>query len=143
MQHGKLLTAESALAFASAGKATLTLVSIKTGTRFTYRISANDTGETLFVGLLIGSDNESDYKYIGRIFRNTFYAGRKIPKPGDINSDAPAVKAFTWAWQKINGGQIPIELEIWHEGKCGRCGRKLTVPESINSGFGPECITRI
>jgi hypothetical protein len=28
---------------------------------------------------------------------------------------------------------------VWHEGRCGRCGRKLTVPESIESGFGPEC----
>jgi hypothetical protein len=31
-------------------------------------------------------------------------------------------------------------LEIWHEGRCGRCGRKLTVPESIHNGYGPECI---
>jgi hypothetical protein len=26
-----------------------------------------------------------------------------------------------------------------HEGKCGRCGRLLTVPSSIESGIGPEC----
>src|ERR1700675_3055956 len=24
-------------------------------------------------------------------------------------------------------------------GKCGRCGKPLTVPESIASGFGPDC----
>jgi len=29
---------------------------------------------------------------------------------------------------------------VFHEGACGRCGRTLTVPESIASGFGPECI---
>lgn len=34
-------------------------------------------------------------------------------------------------------------VEIWHEGKCGRCGRQLTVPESIESGFGPECVKMI
>jgi len=30
-------------------------------------------------------------------------------------------------------------LEIWHEGRCGRCNRKLTVPASIALGIGPEC----
>ena len=25
------------------------------------------------------------------------------------------------------------------KGKCGRCGRKLTVPSSIESGLGPHC----
>jgi len=27
--------------------------------------------------------------------------------------------------------------------RCGRCGRVLTVPESVESGFGPECIGRL
>jgi hypothetical protein len=30
-------------------------------------------------------------------------------------------------------------LEVWHEGRCGRCGRALTVPESVERGIGPEC----
>ncbi|MGQ4872128.1 MAG: DUF6011 domain-containing protein, partial [Candidatus Thorarchaeota archaeon] len=32
---------------------------------------------------------------------------------------------------------LPEKVRIWHEGKCGRCGRRLTVPESIESGYGP------
>jgi hypothetical protein len=34
-------------------------------------------------------------------------------------------------------------FDVHHEGKCGRCGRKLTVPESVKSGFGPECAGKI
>lgn len=30
-------------------------------------------------------------------------------------------------------------IEVWHEGRCGRCARRLTVPESILIGIGPEC----
>jgi predicted metal-dependent hydrolase len=30
-------------------------------------------------------------------------------------------------------------FNVHHEGKCGRCGRLLTVPSSIESGIGPEC----
>ena len=33
-------------------------------------------------------------------------------------------------------------VQVWHEGRCGKCGRKLTVPESLTSGLGPECAGR-
>ena len=141
---GRLMTAESALAFIRAGKATVTLVSARTGTRFTYRVSAAPDGaDTFFVALLNGPDNTGDYKYLGRIARGIFWAGRKVPRPGDIGPDSPSSKAFTWAWKHLIRGELPDSLEIWHEGRCGRCARKLTVPASIASGFGPECIGRM
>jgi len=141
---GRLMTAESALAFLRAGKATVTLVSEKTGTRFTYRVSAAPDGtDTFFVALLNGPDNTGDYKYLGRIARGIFWAGRKVPRPGDIGPDAPSAVAFTWAWKALVRGTVPAALQIWHEGRCGRCARKLTVPASIASGFGPECIGRM
>jgi len=140
---GRLETAEAALAYIRAGKATVTLVSVKTGTRFTYRVSAAPEGEALFVGLLSGPDNTSDYKYMGRISRGVFWAGRKIPRPHDVGASAPSSKAFAWAWRALSRGVLPDELEVWHEGRCGRCARKLTVPASIASGFGPECIGKI
>ena len=31
---------------------------------------------------------------------------------------------------------LPTFIEIWHEGKCGKCGRTLTVPDSIINGLG-------
>jgi hypothetical protein len=140
---GRLATAETALAYIRAGKATVTLVSVKTGTRFTYRVSAAPEGDALFVGLLSGPDNTADYKYMGRVSRDIFWAGRKIPRPHDIGRDAPSSKAFAWAWQNLVRGILPDMLEIWHEGRCGRCARKLTVPASIASGFGPECMGKL
>lgn len=145
---GRLTTAGAAETFMLAGKATVTLVSVKTGTRFTYRISASPDKSCHFVALLSGPDNEGDYKYLGRIARSMFWAGRKIPREGDIGRDAPSMRAFAWAWQQIvsagiRGGALPEQLEIWHEGRCGRCARKLTVPSSVASGFGPECIGKL
>jgi len=138
---GRFTSAESALAFVRAGKATVTLVSVKTGVRFTYRATAKD--DCIFVGLLNGPDNTSDYKYLGRIARGIFWAGRKSPRPGDISPDAPSARGFDWAWRHLVKGELPESLEIWHEGRCGRCSRKLTVPASIASGFGPECAGRM
>jgi Family of unknown function (DUF6011) len=141
--RGRLHSAADAGRFMLAGKSTVTLVSQKTGARFTYRISATPDGAAYFVGLLSGPDNNADYKYLGRISRGIFWPGRKVPKPGDISRDAPSARAFDWAWRALARGTMPEQLEIWHEGRCGRCGRKLTVPESIAQGFGPECVTRI
>jgi hypothetical protein len=133
-------TAAAARAFLLGGNATVTLVSTKTGTRFTYKIRVSDDGKTHFVSLLNGPDNESDYKYLGRIASGvTFWAGRKVPKAGDIGPDAPSSAAFAWTWRQILNNALPDALEIWHEGRCARCNRKLTVPSSIESGFGPEC----
>ena len=30
-------------------------------------------------------------------------------------------------------------FDVHHEGKCGKCGRPLTVPESVKTGLGPIC----
>lgn len=71
-QPGKLNTPKKAFHFALAGNATLTVVSRKTGTRFTYKIQApkdSDPGNNpiWFVKGLTGSDNESDFTYLGQI----------------------------------------------------------------------------
>jgi hypothetical protein len=140
---GQLTTAELARNYILGGNATVTLQSQKTGTRFTYRIRVSDDGNAYFVNVLIGADNNHDYQYLGRISRDVFWIGRKTPRPGDISRDAPSAKAFDWTWRALVKGVLPEQLSVWHEGSCGRCGRKLTVPESIAAGFGPECAERI
>ncbi len=143
----RFTSADAALDFILGGNATVTLVSVRTGTRFTYKIRAADDGRVHFVSLLGGPDNEADYRYLGRISGGeTFWAGRRTPKPGDVGPEAPSSRAFAWAWTALlghTGREVPAQLEIWHEGRCGRCNRKLTVPASIESGFGPECAGKV
>jgi hypothetical protein len=141
--QARFQTAVAARDFITGGNATVTLVSTKSGTRFTYKIRANDEGDVFFVSLLSGPDNENDYRYMGRIARGVFWQGRKVPKPGDVGPDAPSSVAFKWAWERLCRGVMLDSLEIWHEGRCGRCSRKLTVPSSIASGFGPECAGKV
>jgi len=145
--RGRLATAADAVQFMTAGRATVTLVSKKTSQRFTYRLGATEDKSTIFVSVLTGSDNESDYSYLGRIASGPsgriFWAGRKVPRPGDVGRDAPSSKAFAWTWQNLVRGTLPEQLEVWHEGRCGRCGRKLTVPQSVAQGFGPECVQHV
>ena len=138
--EAKFTTAADARSFMLGGNATVTIVSLGTGTRFTYKVRASDDGEVYFVALLSGPDNETDYSYLGRITRGVFWAGRKTPKPSDVHPGATSSQAFAWVWKLLAKDQLHANLEIWHEGRCGRCNRKLTVPASIASGFGPECV---
>lgn len=130
----QLKTGAEVLQFIYAGKAMLTVVGAKD--RFTYKIKIADDGNLHFVSVLNGPDNWSNYQYIGFIRDGQLIAGKKG------HPDAASYKAFAWTLAHLvkNPEQIAEPLEVWHEGKCGRCGRKLTVPESIDQGYGPECI---
>lgn len=146
--QGQLTDGSRARTFALAGNARLTLVSQKTGARYTYRVRAKDVPQTegaaapdatktlFFVHLLSGQDNNSDYTFLGTIFNGTEYRhGRK----STVSPESPSAKGFAWAWSYLTRGELPPGCEVWHEGRCGRCGRALTVPESIATGLGPIC----
>jgi len=151
------LGADAVRAFVLAGDARFTLRSRKTGVRFTYRVARapERAGERpwrlpWFVSVLTGPDNGRDYKYAGLLVevgterpglgveqrpRVEFRTTAKSPDP-----DSPSMRAFAWFWRSVE--RLPTELEVWHSGMCGRCGRELTVPESIQTGLGPVCAAR-
>jgi hypothetical protein len=130
----------SARTFVFAGKATITLLSLKTGARFTYKVKRSKTNPKLyFVSVLTGPDNEMDYHYLGTVFEDGHF---RVTAKSTISHEAPSALAFAWFSKLLNHSTFPTGLEVWHEGKCGACGRKLTVPESIASGLGPECRNR-
>lgn len=130
---------ESAMKFILAGKAVFTLRSNRTGTRFTYKVrkpSEDKPGPPVwFVSLLTGPNNEGDYQYLGIIRDGQF----QLTGKSKAKKDAPSVVAFSWFLRFAAKGEDP-HVELWHAGRCGRCGRTLTVPESVDAGFGPECI---
>jgi len=147
--QGRLTTWDVTGRFVFAGNATFTLRSKKTGERFTYRMAAAKNVNNLlmgtgqqkvyFVSLLRGPSNEDDYAYMGLIDARGFHCTTK----SRVREEAPSYKAFSWFFAKLQaGGTMPKTLEVWHEGRCGRCGRKLTVPESVAAGLGPECAGR-
>lgn len=139
--HNGLLTGTEARRYALAGNARLTLVSRRTGNRFTYKIKAakDEDGKPkgfFFVSVLTSPDNVDGYTYLGTISGDRFRHGVKSP----IGLDAPSARAFVWGWERLEGH---ADLEVYHDGSCGRCGRLLTVPSSVLSGIGPECALRL
>ena len=142
--RGQLTSLEDIKNFVLAGNATITVRSGSTGSRFTFKVRTpkNAKSPIWFVSLLTGSDNENNYEYFGQIRQNgSFDHGRK----SRITNDSTGAKAFRWLWNMVQADRSDVldQADVWHEGQCGRCGRKLTVPESVASGFGPECINHI
>ncbi|MBW1779332.1 MAG: hypothetical protein JRL30_01210 [Deltaproteobacteria bacterium] len=136
------------LKFMMAGKAIFTILNSSNGHRFTFKVTkAKDATARgpWFVKVLTGPDNGAHYKYLGCVWVSpsrypkirTYSHGRK----SKIADDASSVRAFRWILARLQKEEpMPVNVQVFHEGRCGRCGRRLTVPESIESGYGPECI---
>lgn len=124
--------------FIFAGKAIFTIQNEKTGNHFTFKVKqAKDQKPVWFVSILNGSDNYSNYAYIGTIFNTDF----RWTKKSKVNRESQSFKSFSWVLRNIN--TLPDFVKVHHEGQCGRCGRRLTVPESIERGIGPECLKKV
>lgn len=133
--------------FVTGGNAYFTIVNPSNGNRYTYRVNQkeNDDGSKSphFVSVLTGPNNWRNYSYFGIIRRNgQFFLGSS--RTARISADTLSVLAFSWVWKQILSGNAEQfeRIEFWHEGRCGMCGRKLTVPESIANGIGPICEKR-
>lgn len=136
------LSNADALRFILAGNAKFTLRNSRTGNRFTFRVRAkrsDDAAPIYFVQLLTGPDNSADFEYLGYIRGGRYQHGDRKSR---IGKDAPSATVALWFFPRLFAGTLPDAIEIWHEGTCGRCGRALTVPESIAAGLGPECAGR-
>ncbi len=138
--------------FLLAGKATFTIRTPDAGHR-TYRVVRKEaTGqwpETFFAYLMTGSENDSDssYTYLGKLDP---FTGQVVPtaKSGWREKETPwhvrllnRVLARVWSFDHAAFERHGYRLS--HAGKCGRCGRTLTVPASIESGIGPECAKHV
>ena len=134
--EGHKLNNSEALKFIFAGKSLVTLLNSKTGNRFTFKVKQAKDSNMFFISVLTGPEN---YSYIGTCIEGVYRHGKKSV----ISKDAQSVRVFDYVFSNLCKGALPEFIEIWHEGKCGKCGRTLTVPSSIESGFGPECSKRV
>lgn len=132
-------TVNVAREFVLAGNATFTVKNHQTGNEFTYRVvqNATDYNRPHWVSVMF----ECEYKNVGVIFDTVNF--RHYAKCHLLKT-SPEWKAFNWVWDMLtNDTPMPEFVTLKHEGKCGRCGRKLRVTESIVNGIGPVCAKKL
>ncbi|RLB46237.1 MAG: hypothetical protein DRJ42_28110 [Deltaproteobacteria bacterium] len=156
--RGEMRDPETVRRYILGGHGTFTARSLRTGSRLTFRLSRprhSDAGDArIYVRVLTGPENTADYTWLGtfrtadRDWRGrTYAAGWTHSRKSDIGESAPSARTVAWLLPRVlRGGRhldaVMEQTEFWHEGRCGACGRKLTVPESIKSGIGPVCAGR-
>lgn len=131
--------------FFFAGRAFLTFRNNQTGTHMTVKVKQvtdkNDRKIKLpifFVNVRLLDDKEVGYKYIGTIFQETMSV--KLAK--DVVQGTQLYEVMGFIMRSLKDPQTLRDkgVTLLHEGHCMRCGRQLTHPESINTGFGPDCL---
>lgn len=119
--------------FILAGHAIFTIESTRTGAWYTYKVNSSKKDINLFfVNVLTGGD---DYVYMGMIKNNIF----SLTKASKFTKDSTSFKAFDFYFRNIMAGKIHPEINFYHLGICGKCGKPLSDPNSINRGIGPVC----
>ena len=116
--------------------ATMTVVTDASGGRVTVRFRRPKGFGSVLVDVMTGSDNEADFAFLGTVRPNGFVAVSPKSKAGAKGLRAQMILNWTFAHAQADDLRT---VRVLHSGCCGRCGRKLTVPESIDSGLGPEC----
>lgn len=122
-----------------------TLVSRKTATRFTYKISSWNTNnyrdkKSYTVAVLTGTDNDNHFQTIAYIHKEKDSMPQLHHAYRRISKDAPSYKAFVWLFvNMLHTQKLSDSVIIYNSGKCAKCGRTLTDPLSIERGLGPEC----
>lgn len=129
-----------------AGRVTVTFRSVRTGEHITLTAKARGKDEATdqwistpladaLVVFIEVPNQEGWNDKVGKVTRRAGFTP-------DRNADA--ARAFC-ARQLLNflaGSPMPDGLEAHEESRCGRCGRQLTDPVSIERGIGPECYGR-
>jgi len=136
MEGHRIINTKDAIKYMFAGKSVVTFLNSQSGNRFTFKIKSVKNSNLFFVSVLTSPDN---YSYIGTCVEGQYKHGKK----SKLIKDSQSVKVCEFMLNRIKTDNLPDFLEVWHEGNCGKCGRRLTVPSSIENGLGPECIKRL
>lgn len=131
MNH--ILTKDESLNFIMGGRAVFTTVNIQTDNRFTFKVNKGDRNDIYFISVLT---QPNMFEFIGSFYPNTLV---RISPKSRISEQSTSYKVFNYILDHLRKGDLPNQIEIWHEGKCAKCGRSLTDPESIKLGWGPYC----
>ena len=124
--------------FVLGGKAIFTVSNDK-GEHFTFKINKHREKDMFFANVLSGGNGV--YSYMGLFNKNTHIVHKGAK---GMSSTTKSVKVLEWAMKVVDGKTtLPNGYDIQHEGMCARCGRPLTDPKSIKSGFGSTCINKI
>lgn len=114
--------------------APFTIRSKKSGKDYTFKVSQVPFKDNNYIHIKVETEY-LNFKYMG-----WYRDGKIINKKLEV--DTPASQAVSWFLRQMfsnNFDNLNQSLDIFHLGKCLKCGKTLTDSNSIEVGFGPVC----
>jgi len=114
--------------------APFTIRSKKSGKDYTFKISQVPFKDNNYIHIKVETEY-LNFKYMG-----WYRDGKIINKKLEV--DTPASQAVSWFFRQMfsnNFDNLNQSVDIFHLGKCLKCGKTLTDSNSIEVGFGPVC----
>ena len=91
------------------------------------------------ISKLVGTDNENDYMGFGFVHDNDRITIWQSKKDAKLSQIAHILRSLLFEGDaSIYSRRVTVELSK----RCLRCNRKLTTPQSLKDGIGPECIKK-
>lgn len=73
--------------------------------------------------------------YVGMVEMNKF----RLTRNSRFLPDTEIVKGAKYIMKMAFSDELNTPMELWHEGVCCYCGRKLSSEKTIKTGIGPKC----
>jgi hypothetical protein len=140
----KMTNANTLEAAAKISNGTFTVQNRLTGEHRTFRIRTQKEDASFapgkrVVALLTGNDNETAYTGFGFVTEDGIAVWSSKRSAGGYTAYA----ALLWSLAVDSCfSQYAEKYSLTASKKCIRCNRKLTTPESLAAGIGPECAGR-
>jgi hypothetical protein len=137
------LKSEVHVPFITAGKALVEFSSLRKEFKVIYQITKHEEKDLWFVSVQFRFPATEDepfgkikFAYVGAIFEDLVFRHTKRSK---VSPTSKAFLGFKFVWDALVAKNLPDYVAIKHLGRCGRCGRRLSDPKSMERGFGPHC----
>lgn len=112
----------------------------QSGRRLSFKVTSSDTSSGEDQVWFVRYKDGSKWQDVGMIVNRPIGKFLVKTKGSKYNVNERPFKSFDWFLKKVvNDRPLPDFVKVYHAGQCANCGRQLTDPESIRSGFGPTC----
>lgn len=103
---------------------------IKQGSKRLYFVNVETPAGRVYAGYIQDMSNKEGHRYM-------YVKGTN----GAMSESLMPIQALLYVLNRADC--LPAGVYVEHYGKCGVCGRKLTDPESMERGIGPNCIKKL
>jgi len=137
-ESSHILKGENIRNYVEGGHAVVTLKS-PTGKHYTYAFNKPTDGKYTPDKRFVKVHYNNEWVYLGMYYNSHYQSCFKKSDHCLFPDFDEVIKGVKYIIKMCNTPNLVTPMELYHEGVCCRCGRRLTDPKFIERGIGPKC----